>query len=527
MYRFQVVLLAVVLFAAPTFGKQTPASDGIRHVLLISIDGLHALDVANYVKAHPASALAELSRHGITYSNARTPANSDSFPGLLALVTGGSPISHGFFYDVSFDRTLFDPTNTTCSGRPGNAIIFDESIDVYNAQGVSLDIIDPAKLPRGLNGHGNCVPVFPHTAIRANTIFEVVKAAGGHTAWADKHPAYDLVNGPSGHGVDDLYTPEITNAPGLDNTVSVICTVKNDQKKVQAILNEIHGLNHDGTSSPGVPAVFGMNFQAVSVGQKLAKDNSDGSCTDDTSFTGQPGGYLDGSGTPTPVLEFGLRQTDAALARMIAALKSEGIYDSTLFIVTAKHGQSPINPIKMNKPGHLADLVAALPDSTTDPGGIAVAKAAACVTGPCGLVQDDDVALIWLGNQADTAAVRSYLNKNASALFIEEVMAGNELKLKFNDPATDSRTPDLIVQPIYGTIYTSSSKKNAEHGGFSFGDTGVGLIVSNPRLKPEVIKSPVVTSQVAVTVVEALGLDPAKLKSARVEHTEVLPGLFK
>ena len=83
--------------------------------------------------------------------------------------------------------------------------------------------------------------------------------------------------------------------------------------------------------------MFGMNFQAVSVGQKLAKDNSDGSCTDDTSFTGQPGGYLDGSGTPTPVLEFGLRQTDAALARMIAALKSEGIYDSTLFIVTAKH----------------------------------------------------------------------------------------------------------------------------------------------------------------------------------------------
>jgi len=68
--------------------------------------------------------------------------------------------------------------------------------------------------------------------------------------------------------------------------------VKNDQKKVQAILNEIRGLNHDGTSSPGVPAVFGMNFQAVSVGQKLAKDNSDGNCTDDTNFTGHPGGYL-------------------------------------------------------------------------------------------------------------------------------------------------------------------------------------------------------------------------------------------
>jgi predicted AlkP superfamily pyrophosphatase or phosphodiesterase len=81
------------------------ANDGsekkFRHVLLISVDGLHALDVATFVESHQGSALAELSLHGITYSNARTPANSDSFPGLLALVTGGSPISHGLFYDVA------------------------------------------------------------------------------------------------------------------------------------------------------------------------------------------------------------------------------------------------------------------------------------------------------------------------------------------------------------------------------------------------------------------------------------------
>ena len=55
----------------------------VRYVLLISIDGLHALDVANYVQSHPSSALAELSSHGVTFSNARTPSNSDSFPGLL------------------------------------------------------------------------------------------------------------------------------------------------------------------------------------------------------------------------------------------------------------------------------------------------------------------------------------------------------------------------------------------------------------------------------------------------------------
>jgi len=517
-------LLLTTLVAQP---QRTADSTGVRHVLLISVDGLHALDVSRFVEAHPHSALAELSSHGVTYTNARTPANSDSFPGLLALVTGGSPITHGLFYDVSYDRSIFDPTNTTCSGKPGNTMVFDESIDVYNSAGVSLNVIDPTKLPRVL-ANGKCVPLYPHHAIRSNTIFEAVKAAGGITAWADKHPAYDLVNGPSGKGVDDLYTPEITNAPGFDNTISVVCTAQNDFLKVQGVINQIHGRRHDGTPGLGVPTIFGMNFQAVSVGQKLGKDNSGGGCTADTDpkINGQPGGYKDGSGTPTAVLAYGLQKTDEALGAMIQALKDEHIYESTVFIVTSKHGQSPINPAKVNKPGHFADLVAALPDATTNIGAIAIANAAACTTGPCGFVMDDDIALIWLQDQSQTKVVANYLNTNAAALFIDEVMAGDELRLKFNSPLTDSRTPDIIVQPQYGTIYTGSTKKNAEHGGFSFGDTNVGLIVSHPDLHAGVIKTPVATSQVAPTILQMLGIEPESLKSVRVEHTEVLPRLL-
>ena len=531
-------LLAVAL-SAGLIGATIPVPAGandelgpgqkIKHVLLISVDGLHALDVARYVESHPNSALAELSGHGITYSNARPPANSDSFPGLLALVTGGSPISHGLFYDVSYDRTIFDPTNTTCTGQAGNTMVFDESVDLYNSAQVSQNVIDPTKLPRIINEQGKCVPFFPHNAIRSNTIFEVVKANGGHTAWADKHPAYDLVNGPSGKGVEDLYTPEVTNFNGFDNTVSVVCTLENDQKKVQGIINEIHGLRHDGTPGPGVPAVFGMNFQVVSVGQKLSKDNAAGLCTDDTTFTGQPGGYKDGAGTPTDVLAFALRKADEALGSMIQALKAQHIYNSTLFIVSAKHGQSPINPAKVNKPGHFADLVAALAvqqGATTDPGVVAIANANACSAGACGFVQDDDIALIWLQDQSQAPAVAAYLNANAGALFIDEVLAGDELKLKFNSPLTDSRTPDVIVQPIYGTVYTGSKAKNAEHGGFSFGDTNVGLVVSNPALHSRVVKTPVATSQVAASLLKALGIDPSELQAVQKEGTEVLPFLF-
>src|SRR6267378_3135571 len=476
----QLVAAALSLgLLGPALTVPASANDGwggkkkIKHVLLISVDGMHALDVANYVKSNKGSALAELAGHGITYSNARTPANSDSFPGLLALVTGGSPLSHGLFYDVSYNRGIFDPTNTTCQGQPGNMQVFDESIDVYDSNNVSENLIDPTKLPHYINAQGKCALFFPHNAMQSNTIFEVIKAEGGRTAWADKHPAYDIVNGPSGRGVDDLFTPELTNAPGFDNTVSVVCTANNDELKVQAILNEIKGLTHDGSKKVGVPEVFGMNFQAVSVGQKLSIDNKAGGCTADT--------------------------------------------DSTI------NGQPPINPVKTNKPGHFADLVAALPGASTDPGALAIASANNCSTGPCGFVQDDDIALIWLGDQTKTAAAAAFLNANGNALFIDEVMAGEEIKLKFRDPLSDTRTPDILVQPIYGTIYTGSTAKNAEHGGFSFGDTNVGLIVSNPEFGAQVVKSPVATSQVAATLLQALGIDPSGLDAVRKEGTEVLP----
>jgi hypothetical protein len=331
--------------------------------------------------------------------------------------------------------------------------------------------------------------------------------------------------------VDDLYTPEISNAAGYDNTHSVVCTANNDDLKVKAILNEIRGFTHDGSKHVGIPTVFGMNFQAVSVGQKLLVDNSDNGCALDTDPTinQKKGGYVDGLGTPSAVLAFGLQRTDAALWEFIKALRAAGIYDSTLIILTSKHGQSPINPAKRVKPGHFADLVCTVSDCSKVEGARIISDAGNnCPEGPCGWVQDDDVALIWLPDQSKTQLVASYLNSNAPALFIDEVLSGEELKLKFRDPARDSRTPDIIVQPVYGTIYTKgSSNKVAEHGGFSFGDTNVGLIVSNPSLDARVVKTPVVTSQVAVTILKSLGIDPRELHSVREEGVTALPFVFE
>jgi hypothetical protein len=165
-------------------------------------------------------------------------------------VTGGTPAATGVYYDDSYDRTLSAP-GSNCAVK-GSEIVFDETIDIDPDKVDGGGGIDPKKLP--LDPAHGCKPVYPHQFLRVNTIFEVVKAAGKRTAWADKHPAYDLVNGPSGKGVDDLYTPEIA-AGGADGERTK--AEANDDLKVAALLNEIAGKDHGGDKTVGVPACSG------------------------------------------------------------------------------------------------------------------------------------------------------------------------------------------------------------------------------------------------------------------------------
>ena len=102
-------ILATVsnVYAGPKDGRGW--DDGhrrIRHVLLISIDGMHAVDYANCVASKTCPNLAELGETGVTYTRTSTSRPSDSFPGLMALVTGGTPRTVGAFYDVAYDRVL-------------------------------------------------------------------------------------------------------------------------------------------------------------------------------------------------------------------------------------------------------------------------------------------------------------------------------------------------------------------------------------------------------------------------------------
>lgn len=112
---------------------------------------------------------------------------------------------------------------------------------------------------------------------------------------------------------------------------------------------------------------------------------------------------------------------------------------------------------------------------------------------------------------------------------IGEIFSGPILTTYFNAPGQppngDPRTPDILTTPDIGVTYSGSTKKLAEHGGFSRDDTNVMILVSNPAFTAVTITSPVKTSQVAPTILQALGLDPNALDAVKAEGTAVLPGI--
>jgi arylsulfatase A-like enzyme len=230
-----------------------------------------------------------------------------------------------------------------------------------------------------------------------------------------------------------------------------------------------------------------------------------------------PGGYEPTTLQFTPQLSGAVSFVDGALGKMVAELKAKNKLSSTDIIVTAKHGQSPIDPSKLAKIGHAETTV-------VTNAGVAIAQ-----------TTDDDISLMWLKNQSQvTTAVNALLADKAGAntAKVQYVLSGKPLADRFNSPLVDPRTPDLIVQPVPGTIYTGSGAKVAEHGGFATDDTHVALIVVNgARLTGgygngggNVVGERVDTAQVAPTVLAALGLNPYKLDAVRIEHTQVLPG---
>jgi hypothetical protein len=538
---------AVAVSAAVALGGTTLAAaatgqpGGVRHVLLISVDGLHQQDLAWYVRNDPHSVLAALAHQGLEYSNAETPFPSDSFPGLVGQVTGGDPRVTGVYYDDTWNHDVFPAGTTNCSGPvPGGEVAYTEGADInQNAldagqglpglpgsilrmTGDPLQVINPKNLPVD---PATCKPILPNQYLKVNTIFNVARDHGLRTAWSDKHPAYQILSGPSGTGVQDYFTPEINSQAmgfpaGDDWTSDNAATMQYDSDKVQAILNEIGGFDHSGKSRVGVPAIFGMNFQTVSTAQKLPTSD------------GLTGGYLPGGTVPGPLLVRALNYVNAEIAAMVSRIRADGLADSTAIIISAKHGQSPTDP----------NALARVPDSPIIDAINAAWKAAHPGAGTLVIFStDDDVMQLWLSDRSEAAAdfVKSYLLTHSaagnniggnpvtvSASGLKAVYAGAAAAALIGVPVSDPRHPDVIGIVQHGVVYTGGKGKIAEHGGDDPQDRDVPILVVLPRLRHgRSIGAPVETTQIAPTILQLLSLNAGELQAVQIEHTRVLPGL--
>lgn len=488
-------MFAHALAAALCCTALAAAVGGYEHVLLISVDGLHSLDVDLYSALKPDSTIASFFQKGVVYKNASTSKPSDSFPGLMAQITGAHSKTHGVWYDVGYSRDLVAADDTKCTSTPGTQVAYDESIDVD--MNMLFTTIDPTKLPKDPK---TCTPVYPHMFLKVNTIFEVIHEAGLTTAWSDKHPAYDIVNGPSGKGCDYLFTPEINSmTPDMNGdayTDNSYWTTYYDSIKVAQVNKWLQ-------NTTDIPAILGMNFQTVSVAEKGGGGE----------LNGIPayGFAADGLILLEPMVE-ALDFVDAALGSFFDSIDASGITDTTLVIVSAKHGQSPMDASKLMKidDGNVTDIITA-----------------AVASEPSSIIADD-VALIWLHDASTTQTIVDALNANKALLNFDSLIYGADLKTQGftnTDVQHDDRVPDIIIVSHPGVIYTTSTSKLSEHGGFAHDDTNVALMLMGTNLNPMISEDEVETKQIAVTILDALDLDSTQLQGAVAEGTQSLPGI--
>ena len=586
------VAASALAIATPlAVSSSTAVADGdghgqsqIKHVLLISVDGMHQSDLDWYVANNPNSELARLATGGAEYTNAQTSDPSDSDPGGTALMTGGDPKVTGIYYDDEYSHGVFPPGTTDCKGPvPGGNVIYDSPDDnlpavpdlLNNGSNNTFPSFDeggsiypggidknPALIMNlsdhpqsGLNpatypvDPKTCQPIQPWDFVGVNTIFQVIHAAGMRTAWSDKHAIYTSFNGPGSNGtsIDDFFGPEIDSQAVEPNGVAYpvdgawtadnTATRQYDSYKVQAVLNWINGYDHSGQGPKvGTPAIYGMNFQTVSTAEKLKSSptelipNGQGGYTENAPLLG---GYITSNGqqVPGPLLSSALDYVNDALQQMADTIQADGEASSTAIILTAKHGQSPQNNDQLQRIDD-GPIIA----------GVNAAWAALHPGNQTLVVQeaDDDGLLWWLSDrsQAATDFVKDYLWTHTAPAVnyagqtvtvqhsgLSEIYAGQESAQFFGVTKSDPHHPDVFGISQVGTIYTTGSKI-AEHGGDNPGDRDVPLVVYAPgTVQPAQSNDSVETTQVAPTILKLLGLSPGALQAVQQEGTQVLPGL--
>jgi arylsulfatase A-like enzyme len=439
----------------------TPTDHPAERVLIISINGLRAVNLANFVSSHPQSELAELTKRGVTYTNAHV-AWPDTAAGMMAMASGGSPISTGIFSIRGYDRSL---------QRDGKGCARVASALDLAAGQVGL-----------LKAEAGCEAEPAHRLMRVNSIFDLVHAAGGRTAWADANAAYaDLLRGPSGTALDDVFIAQA--APDGKDRIS--SAEEQDRACVDAVIQWMH-------SRSTAPRLSGMSLLGLDAAQRTV-----------------PLSQTSTEGAARSIKTLPLVHIDTQIRRIVTALKNAGLFDSTWIIVTAPHGS-------IGDTANLRFVDAARVEK--------LAKAAA--GDELGRVVVGTAAMIWLKHPDKTNAVVNAYRAEMLELGIGAIFFGEKLSLIMNTAKEDSRMPDVVLEPQAGVVWATDGQWPEHVGGFSDDENHVALLISGRQLMDRVDKTPVPTGQVAPLILRTLGMEKLDLQALRQEHVPALPGVF-
>jgi arylsulfatase A-like enzyme len=205
----------------------------------------------------------------------------------------------------------------------------------------------------------------------------------------------------------------------------------------------------------------------------------------------------------TNALEF----VDRSLESMVDALTQRGLLKRTAIIVSAKHGQSPMNPAALNriKDSQIIDALNTAWNSSHQGGNPSAKPLVALGT-------DDDGMILWLND-----------GKPVTSAGLYQVYAGAAAARLIGVDPSDPRVPDVIGIAKYGVVYTGHQGKIAEHGGDHLEDRNVPILVAwHGAPGGTAVTAPVETTQIAPTILELLGLDPDELRAVQIEGTQPL-----
>jgi hypothetical protein len=530
------VALVGALAAVPSVAS-VDGSTPIQHVLIVSVNGLHQTDAIWFVDNHPR--FQPLLQAGIVYPQAETPVPSDAFAASVSQLTGGTPGVTGVYGQDTFDHALLPAGTTDAKARRGAQVNFGGSLDKnersiaagQHLAGLPDSILSMTGTPQSLINHSKLPispatmkPVTPNKFLKVNTIFNVAHQAGLRTAWIGDHPSDSILGGTSGTGIDDLFTPELDSQAPTPFHGSwakyEAATRLLDNYKAEAVINEIDGFDHTGTKQVGMPAIFGVQFDSVATAQKEA-----------TSF-GQPGGYqiVKGESIPGPLLQGSISFLDSWLGRFVSELAYTGMTNNTTIILTGTNGDSPQEPQDLTRINakpiiHGLDKAWAAGHRRSAP---LVAFSSA-----------GDSLELWLSNRSQHAAdfAKAYLKKHKAigtklhgrtvtlaASGTSVIHAGAAAARYFGTKVSESRHPDVFAAVQHGVVYNAGKGQIGGQGGADLEDRSVPLIILDPAATPSIQKAPVLTTQLAPTVLAMLGLSPSALQAVQIEHTKVLPG---